>query len=116
MSTNDTNCNDTNTYTSAHERLSADEIYRLFGGSRGHRLLCFRRMGNTYLRTKSMPPNKAHYDFSAESDDWFNYLEDCCAAKAAKEVRAARRGKELADILRGMSFEEKEAYLYRTNS
>jgi hypothetical protein len=113
MTTNDTR---PEVYTSAHESLNADEIYRLFGSSRGMQLLRYRRMGNAYLQMKSLPPNKAHYDLAYESADRLNYLDDCNKAKAAREVHDARRGEQLADILRGMSFEEKEAYLYRSNN
>ena len=105
-----------NEYTSKHETCTADEVYALFGGSHGSRLLRLRRLPNRKLRNMAVQPPMTHYDMAYDGDDWFEYLDDCNAAKAAREVHRARRGRDLDDILRGMSLEEREAYLYRSNS
>ena len=103
------------TYTSAHETLTADEIVGLFGGSHGNRLIQLRRLDNHRLRILGTPPNRENYDLSHQSDDWHEWLDDCNKAEAARSIHRARRGRDLGDILRNMSFEEKEAYLYRSN-
>lgn len=104
-----------NDYTWKHEALTADEIVTLFGGSHGNRLVQLRRLDNERLRALGTPPNKANYDFSHHSDDWYEWLDDCNAAKAARSIHRARRGRDLGDILKHKTREEKEAYLYRSN-
>ena len=102
-------------YNKQHEVMTADEIMAHFGGNAGMRYIRLRRLDNRTLRRLSKAPARCNFDIvHAGDEEDCEYLEAVIEADAARAVHAARSGKDLNEITRPMSFEKREAYLYRT--
>lgn len=103
------------TYLPQHERLSVDDLYKVFKGAKALRYSVLRRYNNQELRQKATRPNRANYRIVHEGDEeYYDYLEAVCEADAARAVLRARRGRDLDQILRGRTKEDVNAYLYHT--
>jgi hypothetical protein len=103
------------TYLPQHERLSADDLYKVFKAPMALRYSIMRRYNNQKLKQKATPPNRANYQIVHEGDEeYYDYLEAVSEASAAQAVLRARRGRDLDQILRGMTKKDANAYLYRT--